>query len=330
MSPISKLERADELGSTPLSCLPEPHRGILIRAVSNVLSCDEAEVTFAQIVDGMPLSEVEEDSYDDTACPEHPIHTKHTQLCPGVLEKTRQFRNDVDASELAFSPMLFKWQETHGCHLDDGLSNWVAPKDHTVWWARFPVGRAPTLLRHSWYCRYDQYPNGVADGVGYWAESRIFGGVILFDRRQPDLKPPIHPEPAVDPDAVYFHSCRYGVTYRIYKLLDAQKHELLQFLLSDESPPSSCPLPIVGSKENTERVDPEDSAEENGIYRDKWERPELEPDASDYRTRDVRERLNYPTMQDWKASSGRGADRRYFLRYGRSVYDSAPDEEFSE
>lgn len=43
----------------------------------------------------------------------------------------------------------------------------------------------PTLFQHDWYCAYDKYPNGVADGIGYWAESRIFGGVVLFDRRPP-------------------------------------------------------------------------------------------------------------------------------------------------
>lgn len=26
------------------------------------------------------------------------------------------------------------------------------------------------------------YPNGLADVVGYWAEYRIFGGIVLFDR----------------------------------------------------------------------------------------------------------------------------------------------------
>lgn len=40
----------------------------------------------------------------------------------------------------------------------------------------------PTLFFHVNYMDYDQYPNGVADIAGYWAEDQIFGGVILFDR----------------------------------------------------------------------------------------------------------------------------------------------------
>jgi hypothetical protein len=52
-----------------------------------------------------------------------------------------------------------------------------------------PNGPPPTLFMHNWYCYYDNYPEGVADGVGYWAEARILGGVVLFDGRQPDSAP---------------------------------------------------------------------------------------------------------------------------------------------
>lgn len=51
--------------------------------------------------------------------------------------------------------------------------------------------RNPTLMRlqpmktelyHSHYLAWEQYPDGVADIVGYFAEFRFFGGVVLFDR----------------------------------------------------------------------------------------------------------------------------------------------------
>jgi hypothetical protein len=29
---------------------------------------------------------------------------------------------------------------------------------------------------------FDQYPNGFAVVAGYWAEAKIFGGVVVFDR----------------------------------------------------------------------------------------------------------------------------------------------------
>ena len=40
-----------------------PHRDTLDRAIRNVLPTDISEITLAQIVDGLPLSEVERDTY---------------------------------------------------------------------------------------------------------------------------------------------------------------------------------------------------------------------------------------------------------------------------
>ncbi|PGH04550.1 hypothetical protein AJ79_07076, partial [Helicocarpus griseus UAMH5409] len=36
-------------------------------------------------------------------------------------------------------------------------------------------------LCHGLYAAYMQYPYGLADTVGYWAETQIFGGVVLFE-----------------------------------------------------------------------------------------------------------------------------------------------------
>ena len=74
---------------------------------------------------------------------------------------------------------------------DKDLKTWTAPKSDAVWWYTFPNGLPATLFRHKWYCDYEQYPRGVADGVGYWAEGRIFGGVVLFDRREPVSAPAV-------------------------------------------------------------------------------------------------------------------------------------------
>jgi hypothetical protein len=70
-------------------------------------------------------------------------------------------------------------------HNDDGIASWEPQKDHLIFWILNPDGPPPTLFQHRQYRCYDQYPDRIADGVGYWAESRIFGGVVLFDRREP-------------------------------------------------------------------------------------------------------------------------------------------------
>lgn len=56
---------------------------------------------------------------------------------------------------------------------------WInQPRDMTRW----DSFRHPTAFCHTFYTAVEQYPNGVADVVAYWAEAKIFGGVVLFDR----------------------------------------------------------------------------------------------------------------------------------------------------
>lgn len=45
-----------------------------------------------------------------------------------------------------------------------------------------PLEPRPTLFYHVDYMDHDQYPDGMADVAGYWAEDRIFGGVAVFER----------------------------------------------------------------------------------------------------------------------------------------------------
>lgn len=48
--------------------------------------------------------------------------------------------------------------------------------------APWDARRPPTAFSNRIYVAIEQYPNGVADAVGYWAEARIFGGVVVFNR----------------------------------------------------------------------------------------------------------------------------------------------------
>jgi hypothetical protein len=130
----------------------------------------------------------------------------------------------------------------------------------------------PTLFMHASYGVPDQYPNGIADVVGYWAENRVLGGVVLLDRSEA-WDDEHSPEPNV-----YLHSDRKDVTFRVWQMLDEQQQALLDFLVS--SPPGStaasgraqvCPLPLSATDENMKRLYPKD-ATGNKVYRDIWER----------------------------------------------------------
>ncbi|KPM43020.1 hypothetical protein AK830_g3543 [Neonectria ditissima] len=308
------------------------HREIFTRAVSNVLSSPIAEVTFAQIVDGLPLSDVALDTYAGTVCPGHPLLDERVELSPGVLEKARQLRSTFDATTLRFDSKLLRayqaaapgsrsfqtnlielvaraihyigiWLFKQGSYMtpSNDLVSWK-PSDEDE--AFYPHGYPPTLFWHPWYHDYDQYPEGVADGVGYWAEARIFGGVVLFDRRHVS-------DASTESHDVYLHSDRRDVTYRIFKLLDEQKHSLVQFLLSDVTPPPSCPLPLLGDVHNRERVDPEEPITSTGIYRDEWERKPPSEDDWDRRRRDVVDTFNYISQDDWAAAKTRAIMKRF-------------------
>jgi hypothetical protein len=82
------------------------HYQTFSRAVFNLLSTDLALFTFAQIVDGLPTTDVAWDrrlpgiSDDD-----HPIEG-HPSLCPGVMERTREIRDQVNLSILLFNPLV--------------------------------------------------------------------------------------------------------------------------------------------------------------------------------------------------------------------------------
>lgn len=90
---------------SPISKLYDSHRLAVTQAIVNVLSTDTAEITFAQIEDGLPLAEVVDDAASNLMLPDHPIF-KHTQLSPHSLEKVRVFRDGFDFLLLRFDTRL--------------------------------------------------------------------------------------------------------------------------------------------------------------------------------------------------------------------------------
>ncbi|KAI1463107.1 uncharacterized protein F4812DRAFT_448055 [Daldinia caldariorum] len=315
-----------------IASLQGRHHEICSRAIANVLSTTIARTTYGQIVDGLPLADVAADSYYGVVGRRHPLLDQHLELSTDVLNRVDQLYSTFDPKMLKIDSVLFfafqaaspgsrafqtrlieiiarsvhqiaVWLFKQGPMRpeSDPLLSWRPGKDIEY---LYPKGFPPTLFLHHWYRDYDQYPEGIADGVGYWAESRILGGVVLFDRRTPESAQD------VDPDAIYFHSDSSDVTYRIYRLLDSQKQQLMQFLLSEVTPPPTCPLPIHGSLENRQRVDPEEPILEKGIYRDKWERRPPSEDDGDDRLRDVTDDFNYVSFNDYLQARYRGVEMR--------------------
>jgi hypothetical protein len=163
----------------------------------------------------------------------------------------------------------------------DYMTNWTMEKpdyEDDEW---EPVKPLPTIFNNPYYVDWQIYPEAVADMVGYWAEDRILGGVVVFDRRA-ELNG--DGELTGEPPNIYLHPSRANTTFRVTQLLDQQQEALVDFLLAEPGPPAAStdappvpgPLPVIVDDRNRTRVSPEDSLVFRGIYRDIWERKPLD------------------------------------------------------
>ena len=85
-------------------------------------------------------------------------------------------------------------------------------------------------------------------------------------------------------------------------------------MLSETTPPPQCPLPLLPSENNRQRVDPEQAIETTGIFRDPWERQVRPLDWADARIKDVMDLFNYLSFEDWRDASRRGRRERRLRR----------------
>jgi hypothetical protein len=79
--------------------LSADHLAAFSQAISNILSTEIAELTFAQILDSLPLIDVYLDKYVFRLNYKHPLRN-HKVLSPGVLEEIRQYRASFDSTVL--------------------------------------------------------------------------------------------------------------------------------------------------------------------------------------------------------------------------------------
>ncbi|KAK5993040.1 hypothetical protein PT974_06467 [Cladobotryum mycophilum] len=315
--------QADHRARIPLDRLDAEHHAIFTRAINNVLSTELAVFTYAQIVDGLPTEDVAYDARYPGLFGEHPIN-EHENLCPGAMEKARELCKAWKPEMLSFNPELvnsFQQAAPGSKEFETRLIELVAVTLHqfgiilyqldlrlhrgdiesTVTWRMPPEPRLldipprPTLFNHQEYLDDAIYPDGVAELVGYWAENRILGGVVLFDRKGEGSRN------RLEPPNVYFHPSRERLTHRIVQLRDDQQRALVDFLQSDpaNTPDASVPspLPVLVDKENPVRVDSHKATLVHQIYRDIWERKPLPSDDVSYREKRPQGEVDYPAIR---------------------------------
>lgn len=118
------------------------------------------------------------------------------------LDKTLQAYQDASHGSRAFGLSLVELVAI-ACHQIAGflyqLEDNTHRTDYETWLAKeqvlfdngdekykyYPL-EPPAPFYHDEYYIHEQYPRGVSDMVGYWAETMIFGGVVLFDRSDSD------------------------------------------------------------------------------------------------------------------------------------------------
>ncbi|KAK4657128.1 hypothetical protein QC762_210210 [Podospora pseudocomata] len=283
------------------------HYTLLIRAMRNVLSSKLAQFTYAQIIDGLPIEDVAWDQRIPAVCGNHPIE-HHPELCPGALEFALEYKDKLDFKLLSFPRELttkyvqstpdskvfntrlielvaMALNEIGVLLFDVGIEVHQGTGDRSIeaitHWKQDPDDETPpTTFHHPYYLHGDIYPLGVSNLVGYWAEDRILGGVVTFDRKAEEQN-------LAQPPNVYIVPSRAGTTPRYWQLLDSQQEGLVDFFLKEDDA-GEGPLPLMCTEENKVRIDERFAVVLRGGYRDVWER--LPPSEEHMRHMDWRPR----------------------------------------
>ncbi|EEP75924.1 predicted protein [Uncinocarpus reesii 1704] len=278
--------RASSSGAIPIAVhnLSPDHLDAFTQAITRIIVMDLTTHVFTQIVYGKPVSQ---HTYDYAKCCPILNPVPATAL-PEAVEIAKCYQSHFQADSLMVDSMLAQsYQNTtigskefklrlleitattfHGMavsifnQVHDKGSDSCNPSSSTSnkdQLAR-PSSELPTRLLHADYMDYDWYPSGLADGVGYWAELCLFGGVVLFNRGDSECE-------ALD---AYLHP---KFPYKIFKLSDSQVDSFVDFALSatdqaQNQPPS--PLPIRTEK-YAPRICPDESMALH-IFRNKYER----------------------------------------------------------
>ncbi len=86
-----------------VSGLERSRHELLLRAVANVLAAPVAKLTYAQIIDGLPLADVARDCaiVNGVLSHDHPLVKEHKELCAGVAAEAEELCSAIDVDNLA-------------------------------------------------------------------------------------------------------------------------------------------------------------------------------------------------------------------------------------
>ncbi|KAK4096058.1 hypothetical protein N658DRAFT_532666 [Parathielavia hyrcaniae] len=294
----------------PIHTLNTTARDITVHAINNVLSSEIAKQTYAQIVDRLPLAHVSLDRFYEHICSDHPLRVEHKELSSIFSARLVEL-----VARAVHQIAVWLYQQDRSRHKDDAFRRWRPSESRE----RFYLPTFPaTLFCHPWYRDYDQYPESIADCVGYWAEARILGSVVLFDRRDPEPTKKASEYAMSSTASAAFSTARWTNWSRSSSPTRTRLGLGLghNFPSSQHSGSRSCPLPILPSQGNRQRVDLEQDIQATGIYRDPWERRLRPVAAGDLRTRDVVDEFNYLSIENYQKGRRRAERERWKRVFG--------------
>ncbi|KAI5776262.1 hypothetical protein EDC01DRAFT_636897 [Geopyxis carbonaria] len=154
---------------TPITQLPSDKVAAFSEALYNVLQRTHTQETLAHIIDG-------------------PSRSPDTSPTADSLSLSAAFVAAFQPSSLSFDTIVlqdFAAAAANTADYDLCLLNLLAQAIHnlaaTLWREFHPDVTPPQEFTNEVYTAWERYPAGHAALVGYWAETRVFGGVVAFD-----------------------------------------------------------------------------------------------------------------------------------------------------
>ena len=190
-----------------LSNISAEHLEAFETLLSSIFSTDLAQLTYSQIIDGLPVRDV----WNAYAHRRQDVEA-HLEVCPESIEVWKAFRDSFQIQKLQFSSKAVqRYQDASpgtkdfnvrlleliavACHdtavllykiADGGIGTHAEKPPPLLNYDGVPFPLLPSEFFHTEYLDWDQYPEGAADMTGYWAEFELFGGVVAFDRGETD------------------------------------------------------------------------------------------------------------------------------------------------
>ncbi|RFU30809.1 hypothetical protein B7463_g5549, partial [Scytalidium lignicola] len=275
----------EQLVKVPVADLQAKHGNFFHRTLSSTLSTELAERTFAQIIDGLPTrddigySPIYSDEIANNATPS----SEAMKAAKELREFCKIHYTQIDAKASSSYPGI-----PVACHdiaalVHDKTKPGFRRQGQSPYTILAALEGRPTDFMHEDYTAWQQYPQGISDMVGYWAEYHLFGGVVLFDRG----------ESGVECKRALLHPVGRS---RIFQLTESQILQFSKYVkqFADSPDGANIPTPFPFQAEKyAYRVDPFDSMSLN-IFRNKYER--IIP--QDRQARCVQRLADFPDLAD--------------------------------